>query len=68
MQILKNSPGAGEICVERVKTRRFAEANGDDDSLFKGFNDALTAAAVASQRRYPTLFTSSLPFPPTGFG
>ena len=48
MQILKNSPGAGEICVERVKARRFAEANGDYDSLFKTFNDALAAAATAS--------------------
>jgi uncharacterized oxidoreductase len=48
MQILKNSPGAGEICVERVRARRFAEANGNYDGLFKSFNDALAAAAAAS--------------------
>jgi len=48
MQILETSPDTGEICVERVKARRFAEANGDYDSLFKSFNDALAVAAATS--------------------
>jgi len=47
MQILETLPDTGEICVERVKARRFAEANGDYHSLFKSFNDALAVAAAA---------------------
>jgi uncharacterized oxidoreductase len=46
MKILKNSPDATEICVERVKPLRFAEANGGYDAFFKNFNDRV-AAAVA---------------------
>jgi len=46
MGILRDSPGATEILVERVKSRRFAEANGDYDA-FKRYNDAATAAAAA---------------------
>jgi uncharacterized oxidoreductase len=44
MNILKTSPDATEICVERVKPLRFAEANGGYDAFFKNFNDATTAA------------------------
>ncbi|HTC96068.1 MAG TPA: SDR family oxidoreductase [Terriglobales bacterium] len=44
MNILKTSPGATEICVERVKPLRFAEANGGYDAFFKKFNDAMAAA------------------------
>ena len=44
MHILKTSPGASEICVERVKPLRFAEANGGYDAFFKKFNDGVTAA------------------------
>ena len=44
MNILKTSPGASEICVERVKPLRFAEANGGYDAFFKNFNDAIAAA------------------------
>ena len=44
MNILKTSPDATEICVERVRRLRFAEANGGYDSFFKKFNDELTAA------------------------
>jgi uncharacterized oxidoreductase len=44
MNILKTSPGASEICVERVKPLRFAEANGGYDAFFKNFNDAVAAA------------------------
>jgi uncharacterized oxidoreductase len=44
MNILKTSPGATEICVERVKPLRFAEANGGYDAFFKNFNDRVAAA------------------------
>jgi uncharacterized oxidoreductase len=44
MNILKTSPGTTEICVERVKPLRFAEANGGYEAFFKKFNDALTTA------------------------
>jgi uncharacterized oxidoreductase len=44
MNILKTSPGTTEICVERVKPLRFAEANGNYDAFFRNFNDAITAA------------------------
>lgn len=43
MTILKNSPNATEICVERVKPQRFAEANGIYDGFFNKFNDAMAA-------------------------
>ncbi len=45
MNILKTSPDATEICVERVKPLRFAEANGGYDTFFKKFNDGRIAAA-----------------------
>jgi uncharacterized oxidoreductase len=44
MNILKTSPDSTEICVERVKPLRFAEANGGYDAFFKKFNDGITAA------------------------
>ena len=44
MQILKSSPDATEICVERVKPLRFAEASGHYDDFFKRLNDTITAA------------------------
>jgi len=50
MDILKRSPDATEICVERVKPLRFAEANGGYDAFFKEFNDARTAATQRSSR------------------
>jgi uncharacterized oxidoreductase len=43
MNILKTSPEATEICVERVKPLRFAEAKGGYDGFFKNFNDAFSA-------------------------
>jgi uncharacterized oxidoreductase len=46
MSILENSPNVTEICVERVKPLRFAEASGQYDAFFKNFNDGM-AAAVA---------------------
>jgi len=45
MNILKNSPEATEICVERVKALRFAESSGSYDAFFKNFNDRVSAAA-----------------------
>jgi uncharacterized oxidoreductase len=44
MKILKDQPGATEICVERVYPLRYAEKNGDFDKAFQGFNNALAAA------------------------
>jgi uncharacterized oxidoreductase len=44
MIILKNSPDATEICVERVNRLRFSERNGNHEAFFKQFNDALAAA------------------------
>jgi uncharacterized oxidoreductase len=45
MKILKTSPDATEICVERVKPLRFAEVQGGYDRFFKTFNDGVSAAA-----------------------
>lgn len=45
MNILKSSPEATEICVERVKPLRFAERNGGYDTFFNRFNDAVAAAS-----------------------
>ncbi len=44
MSILQADPTPLEICVERVKSRRFAEANGGYDAFFKQMNDAMMAA------------------------
>ena len=46
MRILTHSPDATEICVERVKPLRQAEASGSYDGFFKTFNDAMAAARV----------------------
>jgi uncharacterized oxidoreductase len=43
MNILKTSPAATEICVERVKPLRFAEANGGYEAFYKKFNEAAAA-------------------------
>ena len=47
ISILENSPNTTEICVERVKPLRFAEASGQYDAFFKNFNDGIAAAAAA---------------------
>jgi uncharacterized oxidoreductase len=39
MHILKHSPEATEICVERVKPLRHAEASGNYHAVHKAFND-----------------------------
>jgi uncharacterized oxidoreductase len=41
MNILKTSPQLTEICVERVKPLRFAEATGNYETLFKTFNGSM---------------------------
>ena len=46
MSILETSPNGTEICVERVKPLRSAEASGQYDAFFKNFNDGMTAAAA----------------------
>jgi len=46
MNIVKSAPEATEICVERVKPLRFAEAGGGYDAFYKKFNDTMTAAAA----------------------
>lgn len=48
MDILKTSPSATEICVERVKPLRFAEANGGYDAFFRKFNDDRIAVASSN--------------------
>jgi uncharacterized oxidoreductase len=48
MEILQTSPDATEICVERVKPLRFAEASGGYDAFCKQFNDTMSAAAAGS--------------------
>jgi uncharacterized oxidoreductase len=44
MHILKHSPEVTEICVERVKPLRRAEASGDYDTFFKTLNDRAASA------------------------
>ncbi len=43
MSLLKNSPDAKEICVERVKPLRFAEAGGNYDQIFQTLNAQFAA-------------------------
>jgi uncharacterized oxidoreductase len=45
MDILKTQPTAVEICVEKVKTLRFAAESGHYDSVFRGLNEALANAS-----------------------
>jgi uncharacterized oxidoreductase len=42
--ILKSSPDVTEVCVERVKRQRFAEARGDYADVYKTVNDRVWAA------------------------
>jgi uncharacterized oxidoreductase len=44
MKILKEQPEAKEILVERVLPLRYAEKDGDFDSAFQGFNNAMGAS------------------------
>lgn len=45
LAILKNSPQAEEIVVERAKPQRFAEARGEYEAFFKKYNDMRAAQA-----------------------
>ncbi|HZC66892.1 MAG TPA: SDR family NAD(P)-dependent oxidoreductase, partial [Candidatus Dormibacteraeota bacterium] len=45
MEILKNVPASGEICVENVKALRLAAENGQYNAVFNGLNDAWAKAA-----------------------
>ena len=47
MSILQAEPTPPEICVEQVKSRRFAEANGGYDAFFKQFNDMMASSRVS---------------------
>jgi len=47
VSILKNSPDATEICVERVKAMRFAERGGYD-AFFKNLNDSVSLSAASN--------------------
>lgn len=42
MRLLESSPDAKEICVERVKPLRSAEANGGYEAFFERFNAAMS--------------------------
>lgn len=46
MSLLKNPPPSGEILVERVRSRRFAEQNGNYDNVYAEFNDYATKRAA----------------------
>lgn len=43
MSLLKSQPDANEICVERVKPLRFAEANGGYEEFFRNLNQRFAA-------------------------
>ena len=44
MDLLKASPGASEILVERVKAQRYAERSGEYDAFFTAMNERVAAA------------------------
>ena len=50
MNILRNSPEAVEICVERVKAQRFADSTGDYDSFYTKFNDRMVAVRAGEMK------------------
>jgi uncharacterized oxidoreductase len=50
MKILKTSPNAQEICVDRVKPLRFAEASGNYDKVFQTFNGRIAAHEPGAAR------------------
>jgi len=53
MRILKASPDAPEICVERVKRLRFAEASGSYPAIFQGLNERASAESAPPSRQSP---------------
>lgn len=46
MEILATQPEAAEICVKTVHPLRYSAESGHYDAVFKGLNDAMTAAAA----------------------
>jgi len=46
MALLKDPPPSGEILVERVRSRRFAEQNGNYDQFYEEWNDYAAKRAV----------------------
>jgi uncharacterized oxidoreductase len=44
ISILKDSPNANEVLVERVKPLRYAERNANYDEFFEAFNDRAAAS------------------------
>ena len=44
INLIRNSPDALEICVDRVKPLRFAERGADYQAFFRKFNDEAAAA------------------------
>ncbi len=47
MKLLKETPDAPEILVERVKMQRFAEKSGNYDAFFEKFNDTMAKARAS---------------------
>lgn len=47
IDILKTQPAATEICVERVKSLRFAAGGGEEkyEEIFQGLNAAMSSGA-----------------------
>lgn len=55
MALLKSPPPSGEILVERVRSRRFAEQNGNYDQFYAEWNDyAAKRAAERAAKGYKT--------------
>ena len=50
MTLLQTQPQAGEIVVEAAKRFRFAERDGVYDDIYPVFNQAMTSAALATDR------------------
>ena len=46
MPLLRNPPPSGEILIERVRSRRFAERNGEYDQAYAHWNDYAAKRAV----------------------
>jgi uncharacterized oxidoreductase len=51
MALLKDPPPSGEILVERVRSRRFAERNGEYDQAYTHWNDYAAKRAIERAAR-----------------
>jgi uncharacterized oxidoreductase len=63
MEILKTLPNATEICVDRVKSLRFAEARGKYDEVFKTFNGRYFGTLASSEIHRQTSEGPPTPLP-----